>query len=516
MPRVGITAYDLLISCPGDVNKYVNVVKKCIENFNRLLGRINNAEIVGRHWSTDSYSQSGDRPQELLNKQFVRECDAAVAIFWTKFGTATDKYESGTEEEIEEMLSAGKQVFMYFVDEPVSPSELNSEQYKKILEFREKYKDRGIYFVVNNEEELEKRFTNDITMYFLPLMIGTKDTHNDVIKKPMLDILDYKSGTNCVSVVSSLFCESQFIKDQENKIISTIKDLMDNHLSKRTNVENIEEESDPQIEAIANLINSKTMDAEITESNKEVIIMFAEKHGVELPEDFWNVGNLTKTQSLLNPMLGGGGPTYDGTVEEKDRYNKLEELYWKIEELNEYNEYFRAIDDYQLVKLVLSNSGTDIDEDIDIKLRFEKGKLVRNHDIPVPGIMIIDTILDMKFIEMVLKEKETESINAYSDYPMMPQRFSYHITNPFNQLSASQEYEDSKEKYTDIINNLCCFELFENKDEDVLLIHVSYLKHHTSVTFPSALVFKSVPESIEYEITSKHTADIIKGTLKMS
>lgn len=235
-----------------------------------------------------------------------------------------------------------------------------------------------------------------------------------------------------------------------------------------------------------------------------------------MPEDFWNVGNLTKTQSLLNPMLGGGGPTYDGTVEEKDRYNKLEELYWKIEELNEYNKYFRAIDDYQLVELVLSNSGTDIDEDIDIKLRFEKGKLVRNHDIPVPGKMIIDTILDMKFIEMVLKEKETESINAYSDYPMMPQRFSYHITNPFNQLSASQEYEDSKEKYTDIINNLCCFELFENKDEDVLLIHVSYLKHHTLVTFPSALVFKSVPESIEYEITSKHTADIIKGTLKMS
>lgn len=35
---------------------------------------------------------------------------AAVAIFWTKFGTPTDKYGSGTEEEIEEMLSSNKQV----------------------------------------------------------------------------------------------------------------------------------------------------------------------------------------------------------------------------------------------------------------------------------------------------------------------------------------------------------------------------------------------------------------------
>lgn len=111
MPRVGITAYDLLISCPGDVNQFIDIIRECVDNFNRVYGNINNMEIVTKHWSTDSYPQSGDKPQELLNKQFVRECDAAVAIFWTKFGTPTDKYGSGTEEEIEEMLSSNKQVF---------------------------------------------------------------------------------------------------------------------------------------------------------------------------------------------------------------------------------------------------------------------------------------------------------------------------------------------------------------------------------------------------------------------
>ncbi len=33
MPRQGITAYDLLISCPGDVNKYAEVIKECLEGF---------------------------------------------------------------------------------------------------------------------------------------------------------------------------------------------------------------------------------------------------------------------------------------------------------------------------------------------------------------------------------------------------------------------------------------------------------------------------------------------------
>lgn len=514
MPRVGITAYDLLISCPGDVDKYVDVVKKCIDKYNRTLGQINNAEIVDKHWTTDSYSQSGDRPQELLNKQFVRDCDAAVAIFWTKFGTPTVKYGSGTEEEIEEMLSAEKQVFMYFVDEPVSPSELDSEQYKKIQEFREKYKDRGIYFVVDSEEELEKRFTNDLTMYFLPLMAGTKKLNNVIEKKPILDIVDYQTGTNCVSVVSSAFCESKFIKEQKFKILSTIEYLSNNLLPERTVVEI--KEDDLQRVAIASFIKSRTIDSEIISSERETILKFAEKHKVDLPEGFWNVGNLTKTQVLSNPMLGSERLIYNGTDKEKERYEKLEDLYLKIEELNEYIEYFSVIDNCQLIKLVLSNLGTDIDEDIDVKLRFEKGKLVRNKNIPVPGMLIIDTILDMKFIDMVLKEKQTDSISAYSDYPIMPQRFSHQMTDPFNKPSATQEYEESKKKYTDIVNNLYCFELFEKENDDIILIHVSYLKHHTSVAFPSALVFSSVPESIEYEINSKHNADVIKGTLKIS
>ena len=114
MPRIGITAYDLLISCPSDVVDYLEILKESVESFNRTFGAINNIEVVTKHWSTDSYPETGDKPQELLNKQFVRECDAAVALFWTRFGTPTDKYGSGTEEEIEEMLSTGKQVFIYF------------------------------------------------------------------------------------------------------------------------------------------------------------------------------------------------------------------------------------------------------------------------------------------------------------------------------------------------------------------------------------------------------------------
>lgn len=50
--------------------------------------------------------------QELLNQQFIHYCDAGIALFANRFGTPTEKYDFGTEKEIEDMISLGKQVFI--------------------------------------------------------------------------------------------------------------------------------------------------------------------------------------------------------------------------------------------------------------------------------------------------------------------------------------------------------------------------------------------------------------------
>ncbi len=35
------------------------------------------------------------------------------------------------------------------------------------------------------------------------------------------------------------------------------------------------------------------------------------------------------------------------------------------------------------------------------------------------------------------------------------------------------------------------------------------------MAFPSALVFKEIPDSIDYEISSKYVADIVRGTIEI-
>lgn len=98
------TEYDLLISCPGDVDSVVKLVNSVVKKFNDTYSDVLAIRLNAKHWSNSSYNQSGGKAQELLNKQFIHDCDAAIAIFWTRFGAPTDRYGSGTEEEIEDNL----------------------------------------------------------------------------------------------------------------------------------------------------------------------------------------------------------------------------------------------------------------------------------------------------------------------------------------------------------------------------------------------------------------------------
>lgn len=221
-----VTQFDLLISCPSDVKAELDIIKDTVENFNRMYGAANNASIVPKHWSTDSYPESGGHPQKLLNKQFVFDCDAAVAVFWTRFGTPTEEYGSGTEEEIEELVKSGKQVFLYFSDCAVNPSQIESDQYKKVIDFRNKYKDKSMYWTYTNIEEFKKIFLNHLSLYFVRIL-ADKDTLNTVAASSKLSIKGVIKGKilDEARVYKRNYTNSNFIKDLRSSISELINEI---------------------------------------------------------------------------------------------------------------------------------------------------------------------------------------------------------------------------------------------------------------------------------------------------
>lgn len=178
--RKAVDIYDILISCPGDVAPCVPVLKDAIHNFSQLYGRNHNITVTPRYWKDDAFAESGGKPQELLNRQLVDDSDMAVVVFWTRFGTPTDNYGSGVEEEIERMLCSGKQVFLYFFDKPISPGSIDWEGYRKIENFKKKYESRGIYKIVKDEQELKSQFSADLERYFMQSenLIGVATPNN--------------------------------------------------------------------------------------------------------------------------------------------------------------------------------------------------------------------------------------------------------------------------------------------------------------------------------------------------
>jgi len=127
-------------------------------------------------WKNNTFPQLGESPQKILNKQIVEKADICVAIFWIKFGTKTEKYNSGTEEEIENMLENNKRVFLYFFDKPIRPSDIDKKQYNRLNRFKDKFKNNkkseGYYFSVLDEHDLSNKFKDHLELYMNSIVHG--------------------------------------------------------------------------------------------------------------------------------------------------------------------------------------------------------------------------------------------------------------------------------------------------------------------------------------------------------
>jgi hypothetical protein len=114
-------------------------------------------------WETHARPELGGRPQSIINKQIVNNCDILVGAFWTRLGTHTGEAESGTVEEINEFRAAGKPVLLYFSSAPVVYESVDQEQYKRLHDYRERVKSEGIVFSYDSVAEFRELLLTHLT-----------------------------------------------------------------------------------------------------------------------------------------------------------------------------------------------------------------------------------------------------------------------------------------------------------------------------------------------------------------
>jgi hypothetical protein len=138
------TVFKCMIASPSDVAAERSVVREVLHEWNVVNADARKVVLLPVGWETHSVPEMGDRPQSIINKQVLRGCDLLVGVFWTRIGTATGEYESGTVEEIEEHLAAGGHAMLYFSAAPVVPDSIDADQYARLQAFKKSCRDRGL------------------------------------------------------------------------------------------------------------------------------------------------------------------------------------------------------------------------------------------------------------------------------------------------------------------------------------------------------------------------------------
>ncbi len=83
-------------------------------------------------------------------------------MFWTKIGSSTGVAESGTVEEIDLFVAAGKPALLYFSSRPINPDKIDLKQIKKLRRFKAATYNKAFIGHFSGVDELRQTILRDL------------------------------------------------------------------------------------------------------------------------------------------------------------------------------------------------------------------------------------------------------------------------------------------------------------------------------------------------------------------
>jgi hypothetical protein len=154
-------SYRVLIASPSDLPEERQAATEAINDWNAEHAVAESVVLLPVKWETHTTPQSGVRPQEAINRQLVRDCDILVGMFWTRIGTS-GVAESGTVEEIDQFVGAGKPALLYFSSRPIDPNKIDLKQQKKLKAFKDSTYKKALTGGFSQLAELRQTLARDL------------------------------------------------------------------------------------------------------------------------------------------------------------------------------------------------------------------------------------------------------------------------------------------------------------------------------------------------------------------
>lgn len=192
--------YKVLIASPSDVSEERELAVRIIQEWNDMNSSEREIVLLPLRWESHSAPEYGKRPQEIINRQVVDDCDFLIGIFWTRIGSPTGAADSGTLEEIERVSNDGKLAMLYFSKANKNPDDIDLEQLKQLRDFKAKTYPNALVENYSNHVEFKDKLTRQLDIQVKTMISMTssdveerKSSHGTDIE---LSFADIRSGEN--------------------------------------------------------------------------------------------------------------------------------------------------------------------------------------------------------------------------------------------------------------------------------------------------------------------------------
>jgi hypothetical protein len=164
----------VLIATPGDTGDEVAAVKESLHSGNGLRAESAQTSLLPRHWRSDAVPRLGTGSgQGVINKQLESDADIVIGVFDSRLGHPTADAVSGTAEEIQRAIDAGKDVHVWFSNEPVDRrAAADLEQLAALQKFRVELQTQGLLAEYDDLNDLGRKVSAAIESDVTQMALG--------------------------------------------------------------------------------------------------------------------------------------------------------------------------------------------------------------------------------------------------------------------------------------------------------------------------------------------------------
>ncbi len=507
MKEVLIREYEILISAPSDVYSFVDTVKQAIADYNNDQGVTDHIRFIQKNWKEHAVPMYGKAGQSIINDQLTNNAEVVIALFGAKFGEPTEKYSSGTLEEIETVFQNGGRILTYFLTGKMDLSSIDLEQLKRVNEFKKNY--NGLYDVFSDADELRRKIVSALGRTALEL----KNVNGNDLR--LYSVKDYELRGSLVFEQHD-FLNSKNMLTRKAEIINLINTINSIVLERPTPRVNDTDYSSLLPEGLISSIKNITTIASIadpypvkavvfSEDFSSLVNLFASENGLELSDDFSYVRN---GGYIDKGYLGECSLAGDDLEKKKlslliDLESKIKQYYHLIEFLDIYQKTF-------FITLAIKNESNIFADDISIKLYFDSDSYIDPFSLSVKEQDIGEFV---KGFPSCFEYKDCVDIDD-----MVHENVKYPSFIPYIHPLTGSKSEPDLDYYQEYFRS-CLEEVYPftvNKQGKRVVIRIDLphgVKQFASQFLSASLLFKKPVEKIEYIITSKSFGHQMKGEL---